>query len=145
MTSTDLPTVESAKAHAKRLRASLNKAGTEISHSKALELVAEQHGYRDWNTLHAAIGNMPPGPPVSVGQTVVGAYLGKPFRGEVLGVRSMGQHELYRVTLRFEEPVNVSAFESFEVLRRQVSANIDRNGTTTEKTSNGLPQMTLSL
>lgn len=145
MTSTELPTIESAKAHAKRLRTSLGRTGTEISHSKALELVAEQHGYRDWNTLYAAIGNRQPGPPVSVGQTVTGDYLGKPFRGEVLGVRSMGQHELYRVTLRFDEPVNVSAFDSFDVLRRQVSANIGRNGITAEKTSNGLPQMALNL
>lgn len=145
MTSTDLPTLESAKAHAKRLRTSLNRTGTEISHSKALELVAEQHGYRDWNTLHAAIGNTRPGPPVSVGQTVTGTYLGKRFRADILGVRSMGQQELFRITLRFEEPVNVSAFDSFEVLRRQVSANIGRDGVTAEKTSNGLPQMSIDL
>lgn len=145
MTSTELPTLESAKAHAKRLRTSLGRTGTEISHSKALELVAEQHGYRDWNTLHAAIGNTRPGPPVSVGQTVTGDYLGKPFKGEVLGVRNMGHHELYRVTLRFEEPVDVSAFDSFEVLRRQVSAHLDRDGVTPEKTSNGLPHMALHL
>lgn len=145
MTSTELPTIESAKAHAKRLRTSLGRSGTEISHSKALELVAEQHGFRDWNTLHAAIGNTRPGPPVSVGQFISGDYLGKPFRGEILGVRAMGHHELFRITLRFDEPVNVSAFDSFEVLRRQVSANIDRNGTTPERTSNGQPQMALHL
>lgn len=145
MTSTTLPTIESAKAHAKRLRTSLQRTGTDIGHGQALELVAEQYGYRDWNTLHAAIGNTRPGPPVSVGQSVMGAYLGKPFKAEVLGVRSMGQDELFRITLRFDDPVNVSAFESFEVLRRQVSANIDRKGVTAEKTSNGKPQMVLNL
>ena len=39
---------------AKRLRASLADRGVEVTHSEALELVAHQHGARDWNTLAAA-------------------------------------------------------------------------------------------
>lgn len=39
---------------AARLRAALATDGVEISHSKALELVARQHGYRDRSTLAAA-------------------------------------------------------------------------------------------
>ncbi|MFC6713246.1 glyoxalase superfamily protein [Branchiibius cervicis] len=42
------------KQLASRLRAALATDGVEVSHSRALELVAAQHGYRDWNTLVAA-------------------------------------------------------------------------------------------
>jgi hypothetical protein len=42
------------KAMASRLRTRLAANGTEITHSQALELVAAQLGYRDWNTCAAA-------------------------------------------------------------------------------------------
>lgn len=42
------------KDMASRLRARLAANGTDISHSEALELVASQLGYRDWNTCAAA-------------------------------------------------------------------------------------------
>ena len=45
------------------LYASLADAGNAVSHGQALELVARQHGYRDWNTAYAASGNRPAGPP----------------------------------------------------------------------------------
>ena len=41
------------KAMASRLRNSLARQGIEITHSKALELVAAQLGFRDWNTCAA--------------------------------------------------------------------------------------------
>ena len=41
------------KQQAKRLRTSLAERGVEVTHSEALELVAHQHGARDWNTLAA--------------------------------------------------------------------------------------------
>lgn len=44
------------KQQAKRLRTSLAERGVEVTHSEALELVAQQHGARDWNTLAAQPG-----------------------------------------------------------------------------------------
>ena len=41
---------DQAKARARELRAELAAAGTPISHSEALECVAKELGYRDWNT-----------------------------------------------------------------------------------------------
>src|SRR3990170_3891468 len=41
------------KDQAKRLRTSLADRGIAVTHSDALELVAHQHGARDWNTLAA--------------------------------------------------------------------------------------------
>ena len=54
---TPLPALDGLKEQARRLRAALGSEGQTLSHSKALELVAAQHGFRDWNTLHAHIGN----------------------------------------------------------------------------------------
>lgn len=47
------------KAMAKRLRLSLAAAGTNISHSQALEFVAHQWGSRDWNTFAATVEAAP--------------------------------------------------------------------------------------
>jgi catechol 2,3-dioxygenase-like lactoylglutathione lyase family enzyme len=42
-----------AKSLAQLLRSDLRAAGLDVSHALALELVAHQHGARDWNTLAA--------------------------------------------------------------------------------------------
>jgi len=47
--------VTEAKAMARALREGLAETGLEISHSRALELVARQAGARDWNTLSARL------------------------------------------------------------------------------------------
>ena len=137
--------IEDCKTQAKRLRAAMAERGTAISHSEALEAVARQHGAKDWNTLHARIGNRPPGPPIEVGQTVEGAYLGRPVRGEVKSVRAMADGSMFEVSLELDEPVNVSDFESFEVLRRRLRATIRRSGETVEKISSGAPHLALKL
>lgn len=51
-----MSTVPDLKAQAKRLRAALAARGTDVGHSVALELVAQAHGHRDWNTASAAVG-----------------------------------------------------------------------------------------
>jgi lactoylglutathione lyase len=45
---------EQYKQMARRLRTDLSQSGVDISHSQALEMVAHQHGARDWNTLAAS-------------------------------------------------------------------------------------------
>lgn len=45
-----------SKLMAKDLRAALAARQVEISHSEALELVARQHGFDNWNVLAAKIG-----------------------------------------------------------------------------------------
>jgi hypothetical protein len=138
-----LPSLEELKQQARRLRDSLEAAGTPVGHSKALELLAHQLGYRDWNTLHAAVGNRPPPSPVAVGERVRGVYLGQPFTGEVIGVQVVGPHHRFRVAFEFDEPVDVVTFDSFSNFRRRVSCTIDGKGVTSEKTSDGQPHMML--
>ena len=143
--SSQLPSLEDLKAQAKRLRATLAADGTPIGHSRALELLAHQHGYRDWNTLHAAIGNRPPPSPVAVGDRVTGRYLSQPFEGEVIGVQALATPDRFRVTLQFDAPVDVVTFDSFSAYRQRVTGTIDRTGRTAEKTSDGRPHMELAL
>jgi len=136
--------IEDLKAQAKRLRTTLADAGQAISHSQSLELLAKQLGYRDWNTLHGSLGNQRPGAPIAVGDEVAGTYLGQAFRAEVLGVSAHGPDH-YRITLDLAEAVDVVKFDSFSALRSRVSATIDRKGVSPQKTSDGEPQLRLSL
>lgn len=138
-------TIHELKDEARRLREGLAAAGTPVSHARSLELIARQKGYRDWNTIHAAMGNRPSGPPVLVGQSVTGCYLGQSFVARVKGVQSLSHADRYRITLDLDEPVDVVTFESFSSFRKRISATIDRDGRTKEKTSNGKPQLALDL
>lgn len=138
-----LPSIGELKSQARRLRNKLEANGSPIGHGQSLELLAHQHGYRDWNTLHAAAGNRPPACPVVLGQKVRGHYLGQPFEGEVLGVQAFAHGDRFRVTLLFDEPVDVVTFDSFSSFRKRVSCVIGHDGKTVEKTSNGRPHLSL--
>ena len=116
-----------------------------MSYSQALEAVARQHGYKDWNTIFAACGNAPSGPPWQVGQIVTGAYLGKPVRGTIKSLRQLADGRMFRVSLDLDQPVNVSAFDSFDVMRRRLSATLNRKGETVEKITSGTPQLKLDV
>lgn len=59
---------DDAKQAARALRRALADDGVTITHSRALELVARQLGFRDWNTAAAALApsGAELGPPVAV-------------------------------------------------------------------------------
>ena len=136
--------IQNLKDQAKRLRASLAGSGEPISHSQSLELVARQHGYRDWNTAHAAAGNRLPAS-FHVGQVLTGTYLGQKFLGEVIAVQRLGEGNRWRLTFRFDEPVDVVTFDSFSSYRHRVTATVGSDGVTAERTSNGEPHMRIEL
>lgn len=142
MTTPSLPSLDGLKQQAKRLRAGLDEDGDFLTHSESLELIAKQYGFRDWNTLHAAVGNRPPVKRFQLGSRVQGRYLGQAFTGEIIAIRSMPPDHL-RIVLQFDEPVDVVTFESFSAYRSRVSAVIDSEGLTAEKTSDGAPQLTM--
>lgn len=52
-----MPTIDQAKAMAKRLRSALAANMVEVTHSASLELVAAQLGHRDWNTTVATLSS----------------------------------------------------------------------------------------
>lgn len=139
-----LPSLDALKDQARRLRAGLAVDGQGITHSKSLELLAAQYGFRDWNTLHATVGNRPPLNPWMLGSRVKGHYLGQPFEASILGVQALTtQPGRYRLVLDFDEAVDVVTFESFSAFRKRVHCTIDETGRTVEKTSNGRPQVEL--
>ena len=140
-----LPSLKVVKEQAKRLRSDLSDGALSISHSKSLELIAHQLGFKDWNTLHAAIGNRPAASPVNIGETVSGRYLGQSFTAEVLGVQAMAGASRFRLSLELFVPIDVVKFDSFSSFRKRIACTIDRQGVSVERTSDGNPQMVLEI
>ncbi len=134
----DIAPVEELKEQAKRLRKRLHDIGVQLSHSKALELLAHQHGLRDWNTLHARAGNRLH---LRVGDRVEGRYLGQHFTAEIRGLTVLGDGAHRRVTLQFDIPVDVVRFDSFSAFRQRVTGVIGWDGRSTRHTSDGAPQL----
>jgi len=62
---TFMPSVDEAKAAAKRLRRAIAEAGADPGHSRALELIAKAAGSKDWNTF-VATASSPSREPQSV-------------------------------------------------------------------------------
>ncbi|MBB3608871.1 glyoxalase superfamily protein [Rhizobium sp. BK602] len=142
------PSIDELKAQAKRLRHAMHERGDDVTHSAALELLARQHGLRDWNTLSALAARPnaapPPHLPFGVGSAIRGRYLNQPFTGKVLAL-SAQPGGLYRITIHFDEPVDVVTFESFSAFRRRINAQIDADGISPRKTSDGVPHLVLDV
>ena len=141
--SLDIPSATSFKAEARALREERAKAGEPISHGAALEAIARRHGYRDWNTAHAAVPERAVSP-FQVGQRVKGAYLRPPFTGLVIGVQLLAAMQHYQVTVKFDQPVDVVTSELFSGFRQRVVATVDLRGISPAHTSDGEPHMRLS-
>ena len=133
-------TRDEAKRRAFALRDELKSMGTPISHAEALEKVAAELGYRDWNTASARLSNEPDRP-LQVGDRVAGRYLKKPFAGRVLAVREVFGGQGYEVTIHFDEPVDVVEFESFSAFRQRVNGTVSKDGVSWTKTSDGEPHL----
>lgn len=138
--SLDTPSTASLKAEARELRARLSRDGSPVTHGAALELIAHRHGYRDWNAAAAALPERVPSP-LQVGQRVTGTYLGQPFAGLVLGVQVLADMRHYKVTVKFDQPVDVVTSELFSAFRQRVTATVDLHGVSPAHTSNGEPHM----
>jgi hypothetical protein len=119
MTTQILPDLTELKAQAKRLRAALVDDGDFITHSESLELLAKQYGFRDWNTLHAQVGNRPSEPYHMGGQWA-------------------------EISFDFDEAVDVVKFDSFSAYRKRVTVTMDRQGRSVQKTSDGQPYLRLA-
>lgn len=119
------------KTHARRLRTALGEEGIAITHSQALELVARQHGERDWNTLSAQsrpVAEMPASVPFAVGDAVSGTFNGKPARGHVHGIAQTIKPDLWRLTVAFNPPVDVVTSPLFSAERRRVEIVVGADG-----------------
>ncbi|MCD7059788.1 hypothetical protein LSG43_07730 [Pelagibacterium sp. HS1C4-1] len=137
LTTTDL------KTEARQYRVDQAQAGHPVTHSQALEMVARFHGFRDWNT---ASGVLPitRGPAFAVGQRVRGHYLKQAFKGTIIGVSALGSGEMHRLTIQFDDPVDVVTFDSFSAFRQRVTTTVNRDGVSPGRTSDGEPHMRLA-
>ena len=132
-----LPGRDVIKAQAKRLRSSLEAEGNFISHSDALELVAKQYGFRNWNTMSPSLADTTR-PGLTVGGPVSGRYLGHAFSGTILGLQHY-KGGRRKIVIEFDQPIDVVASEHFSSHRRRVEGVLERNGASWEKISDGTP------
>jgi len=110
------------KQQAKRLRTYLATKNIDLSHSASLEVLAAQHGYRDWNTLSAQFDeiNWP-----SAGDHVKGTYLGHQFTSIVRSVHITKNESIRRYHFQFDKPVDVVKSDKFTNFRSRVSADLN--------------------
>ena len=106
---------------------------------------AGQYGLKDWNTLSALAGAKPNRRSYSVGDAVRGSYLGQRFSGRIRGITMLHGDGRYRMTIRFDEPVDVVTFASFSSFRRQINCTVDEDGVSASRTSDGRPHLQLDL
>lgn len=137
--------LQELKQQAKRLRAETARDSAPISHSKSLEMIAHQRGFKDWNTLHASASNRPAFQTLNLNDTVKGHYLGQPFVGEVVGIKTLKLGQLYQVSIQLREAIDVVTFDSFSNFRKRLNCAVDQSGISPAKTSNGEPHMILEL
>ncbi len=138
------PRLDEAKAEARRLRVAFRAAGAPLSQAQALERVARHYGFRDWNTLSALARKAVAKAPVREGESVTGHYMGHPFQGRVLTVHGLSDGT-FRVTLHFDEPIDVVRFDSFSALRHRVSGRIDGQGVSPAQLSDGTPHLAFAI
>ena len=138
-----LPTAEEAKAEARALRAARAADGHPLPHSRALEIVARSHGFRDWNTMSAAIAK-PRSNRWTAGMAVSGRYLDQPFTGRIHSVDA-DRPGWVRLALQLDAAVDVVTFDSFSNFRTRIHATVGPDGRTAEKTSNGVAHLVLDL
>jgi hypothetical protein len=134
-----LSSIAAAKEQAKRLRTDLAAHGQAIGHGQALDLVARQHGWRDWNTLRARLVTAEP-PSWAVGQRVGGHYLGQAFTATVVAAGAL-RPGWTRLSLDLDRAVDVVTFDSFSAFRKRVTGIVGPEGRSLARTSNGRPHL----
>lgn len=137
------PSVSQAKDQAKRLRIEMAESGMTIGHAKSLELIAHQHGFRDWNAMNAAIET---GSSAGWrnGDKVSGTYLSQPFTGKVIAVAEQ-RPEWFRLELQLDEAVDVVTSDKFSNLRARVRGVVGPKGHSQERTSDGTAHLQIDM
>ena len=140
-----LPSIPALKKQAKHLRSALEDSGQALSHATALEIVAKQHGFRDWNTICARTVEYPSACPFHIDDRVSGEYFGQPFGGRIRGVEALSKGKFFRTYIEFDEAVDVVTFDSFSAFRKRVMCVVDALGRSPYKRSDGVRQLRLTL
>ena len=137
------PRVSDLKDQARRLRQALSEQGTTITHSKSLELLAQQYGVRDWNTLRSKADERSARSGPHVGIRLQGRYMGHPFTGVLKAIERHGSKGALRVSIQLDNPVDVVSFDSFSSWRHRITGVVDQTGVSVRKRSDGTPHLTV--
>ncbi len=137
-----LPCLAQLKEEARQLRASNPYP---LTHGQALEKIAQHYGYRNWNILAAKAKQQSASNRFVAGMRLTGTYLKQRFSGQLLSVFPTEQAGYHRLTLHFDEAVDVVTFDSFSAYRQRVSCIIGPDGISPNKTSDGEPHMRLEM
>ncbi len=135
------PSVSDLKDQARRLRQALADQGTTIAHSKSLELLAQQYGLRDWNTLQAQARTDRALALPQIGDRLNGRYMGHPFTGVLRAIQRHGANGALRVSIQLDHPVDVVSFDSFSSWRHRVTGTVDHTGVSIKRRSDGTPHL----
>ena len=138
-----LPAAMQAKDQAKRLRIQMSEDGIKIGHAKSLEIVAHQHGFRDWNTMNAAIADSQR-QGWAVGDRVTGTYLSQPFSAQVFSASAL-ELGWFKLGLELEEAIDVVTSDGFSNYRKRIRGTVGPKGYSPERTSNGEPHLQIDL
>ncbi|SLN29145.1 hypothetical protein AQS8620_00892 [Aquimixticola soesokkakensis] len=133
------PSLDTLKTQAKALRLALKAGGTVVSHAQALELIARQHGARDWNTLHARLTRHNAPADLALGDRVAGLYLGQAYTGKITALSGPVGHR--QVDIKLDQPVDTVRFESFSNWRSRIRGTLDMEGRSHRRTSDGAPHL----
>lgn len=123
--------IQNAKARAKRLRKYMDTKGQSISHSFALEAIAAEEGYRDWNTLAACADTVltrSTGFPLQVGESVSGLYHETAFEGVLIGLEQTINKHVWRVKIQFKAPVSPTSLQNIGMTRRRITGSVNTAG-----------------
>lgn len=140
---TQRPSASQAKDQAKRLRRKKAEDGATVGYGKVLEKVDHQHGFRDWETIIARLGNRPPKDWV-VGGKVSGTYLSRPFTARVVAV-AMLKPGWFRLELHLDKAVDVVASDGFSNFRTRIRGIVGPQGHSIERTSDGQAHLQIDL
>ena len=131
-----------AKMRARTLHTFRVAAGLGGSYSQALEEVARDLGFRDWNTASARLPHTAE-MPLKVGQRITGLYLKQTFVGRVHSLSQIADGQAWRITLDFDRAVDVVSWESFSAFRKRVQGTVSAHGVSWAQTSDWHPHLVL--
>lgn len=116
------------KLQARRLRDYFAGKNIEISHAMALEALAKQHGFRDWNVLSATLNRQAEQKAwPELEDRIRGNYLGHSFQGKILKVETTTVANSRRYTILFDQPIDVVASAHFSSYRKQINCFLNQN------------------
>jgi len=114
---------------------------TVVKVAHALELVARQHGARDWNTLHARLSQRNAPPELALGDRVTGRYLGQAYSGEIVALSGPAGYR--NVEIALDQPIDTVRFASFSNWRSRIRGTLGQDGRSHRRTSDGIPHLTV--